>query len=592
MSVKALRKLLRYWLEAIRFEKWWRLAVFALVVGAVMGLLIGGPIFLFSKWKIRQARLLSERGEGYRSQSRLMDARMSWETALRLNPNEPRALAGLARWHETAGESLEALHAWQRLAESGGMSPGDAAAYLQTALRQGEEEIALGLANSFAGGGDRAMPHLVRAELNHSKGELASAEKELRLAADRDSTPRSGMLLALHLLRNGQGGASESEGFDLLRGLGQREDAAGLHALRELLASGRISREETRHCLRHLRSHPLVDSNHHLLADFHELNEWPENREAILQSASDRLAKSSAGNRAEALPWMLQVGGPALAMPLLTPDEARSNPAVFPVWLQAHALGDRWDVVLEACESPGAPLAVHMRHLYRGRAMATLGRPGDSAAAYAEARSAGSGNPEAAAEISAYLLLAGEEDLFRETLRESLATAAPVDPFFQKIVSTARQLGDAGRLREIYRSAASHPELAANPSFQNDLVLLDLLLGGQADLSATAYRLEANPNDFSMRTTHALANLQAGLPDKALGILSGGEKETRISELPAMHQAIAAAILAAAGRQQEALQIANAIPARAIGLQERELLARHLSGNAPEIPGDRNGAEK
>ena len=188
--------------------------------------------------------------------------------------------------------------------------------------------------------------------------------------------------------------------------------------------------------------------------------------------------------------------------------------------------------------------------------------------------------------------MAGEEELFRETLRESLATASPVDPFFQKIVSTARQLGDARRLREIYQSAASHPDLAANPSFQNDLVLLDLLLGGQADLSATARRLEANPNDFSMRATHALANLQAGSPDKALEILSGGERETRISELPAMHQAIAAAILAAAGHQREALQIANAIPAQALGLQERDLLARHIPGKSKNTPLKKNGARR
>jgi thioredoxin-like negative regulator of GroEL len=221
-----------------------------------------------------------------------------------------------------------------------------------------------------------------------------------------------------------------------------------------------------------------------------------------------------------------------------------------------------------------------MRHLYSGRALAALGRPGDSAAAYADARSAGSGNPDAEADIAAYLLLAGEEDLFRQTLRESLTTVSPFEPFFQKIVSTARQLGDTRRLHDIYQSVASHPDLAVNPSFQNDLVLLDLLLGGQADLSTTALRLEANPNDFSMRTTHALAILQAGSPNEALEILSGGERETRISELPAMHQAIAAAILAAAGRQREALQIANAIPARSLGLQERELLARYISGQS------------
>jgi tetratricopeptide (TPR) repeat protein len=584
MQAEIFRYYFREWMHAPHFAKRRRLAALMAAGLVVAGVFFSVSLFFYAKWKARQVRVLTTLAEGYHSQSRPMEARMGWETALRLNPNDPRALVGLARWHEAAGESFEALHSWQRAAESGGMSPGEAADYLQTALRQGEGEISLRLANSLVAGGDRAIPHLVRSELHHSKGEFESAEKELRLAVERDSTPRSGMLLARRLLRSGRAGPAEREALDLLRSFSQRDDQAGLDALRELLGSGRIAPEETALLLRQLRSHSQADGTCHLLADFHELRIRPENREAILQAASDRLAKSSAQDRAAALPWMLQVAGPAFAMPLLTLGEAASDHSVFPLWLQAHALGARWDVVLQACESPGVPLPVHMRHLYRGRALSKLGRAAESRAAYDEAQSPEARTPEAVADIPAYFLLAGEEALFAEAFQDALKSGAPVEPLFQKIVTTTRQFGDARRLREIYRMAEKHSPLAGNPSLQNDAAHLDLLLGETIDREFTGRRLEENPKDFAMRTTHALALLQSGKPGDALTVLSSGETETRLSTLPPSHQAVVAAVLAAAGKIKEAQGIAAALSPAALLVQERELLALHLAGGKVETP--------
>lgn len=548
------------------------------------GLIVAGSLFLYGKWKARQVRILTERAENYHSQARMTEARMSWETALRLNPNDPRALAGMARWHEQAGASFDALYTWQRLAESGGMSPGDAASYLQTALREGEEDVARTLANSLAGAGDRAIPHLVQAEFHSRKGDLDSAEKELHQAAERDATPRSRMLLALQLLRTGRGAEAEKEGIDLLREITPRDDEAGLHVVRELLASRRISLEETEKCLERLRSHPLAHGDHHLLADFHALSMWPDRREAILSAASERLGKSSARDRAGALPWMLQVGGPALAMPMLSAAEASANRSVFPIWLQAHALGGRWDAVLEACESPAAPVPLHMRHLYRGRALAKLGRMEESRAAYAAAQAPEARTSESVADIPAYLLLAGEEALFTKAFLDALESNTSVEPLFQKIVTTARQLGDARRLREIYRMAERHPALSGNPSLQNDAAHLDLLMRVRIDQQTTARRLRENPQDFAMRSTHALALLESGSPREALETLSGGDTETRLSTLPFSHQALIAAILAASGNVEEAQKIVASLPPSALLVQERELLARHMPVTNAEPP--------
>jgi hypothetical protein len=136
---------------------------------------------------------------------------------------------------------------------------------------------------------------------------------------------------------------------------------------------------------------------------------------------------------------------------------------------------------------------------------------------------------------------------------------------------------DAAKLRRIYDLAAAVPSLAENAALQNDLDHLNLLLGQPVDHQKISSRCEANPRDFSFRVTAALDLLQAGRGKAALELLENCEPDVHVASLAPHQKTVVAASLAAAGRREEALQVASMLSPQVLSVQEFELLKTHLA---------------
>ena len=130
-------------------------------------------------------------------------------------------------------------------------------------------------------------------------------------------------------------------------------------------------------------------------------------------------------------------------------------------------------------------------------------------------------------------------------------------------------------------AAATSPELANDPTLQNDMAYLNLLLGLPEDTKKLAFQSEANPRDFSFRATYALALLKAGKNKEALALLDSCEPDIHVASLPPHHKAIVAAALAANGRRNEALGTASILPPQQLSVQEIEFVRSYLAQLEP-----------
>jgi hypothetical protein len=279
----------------------------------------------------------------------------------------------------------------------------------------------------------------------------------------------------------------------------------------------------------------------------------------------------------------LENGAAADGVHLITRDEAVSNARLFLVWIDAlSAAGDRARV-LEILESENLPVSKTTQRLFRGRTLAFSGRQPEADAefqtAFEESRAQGG---DVFLETLSYLNLAGRQDLFEKGATIALEDPSQAVSNFRRLIPSVMTARDAARTRRFYAIAARSPALAQDLTMQNDMSFLDLLLGNAVETREIAFRSEANPRDFSLRATHALAQLKAGRSKDALQTLEDCEPDVYVATLPPHQKAIVACALAANGKRPEALAIMATVPPTALSVQEVALVQSFLA--EPPLP--------
>ena len=121
---------------------------------------------------------------------------MAYETALRLNPKNAEALRGIAVLQYSIGQKGNALLNFQRLADTGAMTPRDAQVFALLAAMHGEWELANRIVDALSGGTSAALSHLVSADISSMRGKMDSAESSLRRAVEIDDSDRCRAALA------------------------------------------------------------------------------------------------------------------------------------------------------------------------------------------------------------------------------------------------------------------------------------------------------------------------------------------------------------------------------------------------------------
>lgn len=557
-----------------------------LVVLIALAVIAGGAsasFWVYGKVKNRQSHRLVDSGMQYLRDNKPDEAKMAFETALRLNPSNSSALRMLARVQQGTGLGDASLLTWQKLAESGSMNLEDLSSYALLAAARKDWALAMRLADAVARGGNPTLRHLLRAELFSSEGKTAEAEEELRLAAEVDETGNGKSLLADFLIRNRLNAETAPEIRDLLRELSARPDGAGARALSSAISTGLVPANELPGWIAALRAHPEKTPRMLLLADAAELAARPDDRDRILSSLASRVEAADIGDRIAAIQWLTSLGAHRQAIDLLTADEAASDAMALSLWMDAHAALGEWDPILALLSRQELPIPAFLQNLYRGRALKMSGNDEEGALllrqALAEAKA--SDRPEVLPQTAAYFGLAGEDALLDQCVLEILNRPDIAEDALRTTIAALQRRRDANALLRIYELALANPRFADNLTLLNDRDYLRIILDIETDKGEIALRSSANPRDFAFRITAALALLKSGKAAEALQLLDDCEPDVHVATLPPYQKAVVASALASNSRQREALAVASSVPPGFLSSQEADFLRSQLAKVLP-----------
>jgi tetratricopeptide (TPR) repeat protein len=500
------------------------------------------------------------------------EARMGLQAALRLDPKNGEALRLMARLRLAQGANAEALDKMRQLSESGQLSLSDLTAYATLAAREGDSALADRLVESAARGGNTVLRHLLRAQVNEAKNDPAGVEKELREAVAIDESGEAGMILARFLVARRLNPQTAPEILEILKKTSGRKDSMGMEALAMGLSAGLVPPQEWEAWITALREHPSVDAPRLLLADVAEIRLRPATKTEVVRRMADRLHGKPLGERSEGMAMAMRMGEPEIASGLLEPAEASGNAQLFAMWLDALSFQNRWPEILEALNREGQPLPETLKGLYTGRALVAMGKKEEGQRAYGKALEGAFQKREEFITAVAYLGRAGEDFIFEQGLRKALEDSKGRAEVLRAVVPAVAGRRDAAQTRRVYEIAASMPGAGEDLVLINDMDYLSLVLGQPVDVQILAERSRANPRDFSLRVTHALALLRSGKAKQALQELENCEPDVHVATLPPQQKAVVAAALALSGRDNEAKGTLMTIPPMSLSKQEADFL--------------------
>jgi hypothetical protein len=385
-------------------------------------------------------------------------------------------------------------------------------------------------------------------------------------------------MLARFLLTQRLNAETAPEIREMLRELSKRPDAIGIEALSTAITRGLVPPAELPVWTAALRAHPKAAAQALLLADATEIQLQPETKPAVLTKMLERMKGAPVDDRAAGMQFLILMGEPAKAAGFMTRDEAVNKRKTLALWLDAQSLTKNWPAILDILAQPNLPLPDHLAKLYRGRALAMSGKEAESRTAFAEVLQETVGTKDEFLETLAYLNLAGQDQLFDQGLQQALSDPLTAKESFIRILSSVAMRQDAAHTRRAYEiAAATSPELAKDLTLQNDLAYLGLLLDLPVDTKKIAFLSDANPRDFSLRITYALALLKAGKNKEALTLLENCEPDIHVETLAPHQKAIVAIAMAANDRRNEALGVAAILPPQQLSKQEIELMRSYLA---------------
>ena len=553
--------------------RWWILSV--VVFLALLGAGLAGYIFHL-KWKLRQSGRLVEQASGYLQERRTTEALMSYETALRLNPGNADALRGMAMLQYSIGQNGAALLNFQQLADSREMTPRDAQVFALLAALHMEWELADRIVDALSAGDPTALPHLISADISTMRGKLISAESSLRQAVDIDASAQCRAALAGFLIANQLDKDNATEIFLLLNELSASESGLGAAALTAGIEKKLVPTELMPDWIAALRAHPERTEAMLLVADGVEVKRSPDRADVIAAGVFERLKGASLEDRKKGVFWLTNHGKHALAVDLVTPDEALGDRDLFGIWLDALAGALRFEELLQVLDHSLNPLEPWQTHLARGRALHLAGRRVEGSASFEEALKATSGSPDDAIKVAAYFIHAGENDLMRRGVRSALGSVDSAPRMFEVLRNVVLTKRDTNVSLQFHEVAMQYGTLGYIHDLQNEIDYCRLILGGEVDARGVARLARDNPYNLRFRLTNALRLFLEGNSIQGTAALIVPGEMPDDAGLRARHDALSVMAFASQGQINKARAAMNGLPAKLLSRQEIDLVQKVL----------------
>jgi len=566
-----------------RFKKlvlWKKILLIAAVVAALALLVFfgiavyKGARVVWGDIKEWQADRLAELSRKYSEEGKWDEAAISADTALRLDPAQPEATRLLAGLMEAEGRWEQAMELYARLYNSRGATLEDLKKLSINAARGEYTDPARFFAEQVAKSGEPEFPLLLDAEILAKNGDLEGARAVLRQALDqhKSRTARAAMMRFL-LTHPGKQDAAELR--ETVLALKDGTDGISLEALAVGLAGGLAPVDQRAAFVAKIRAHPKRTERILLLADSAELALDPASKPRVVEGMTRRLKGGKLEDRLAGAMWLNSQGQPREALELIPPQDAISNAAAMRAWLDSAAALGEWKAMQGVLARKDVPLPPHMVRVYAARALKMDGRPAEADAAYRAALVEFRDKPVETLEVLEYLHRSGEYAIFDEGLKPQLAKPGEALDMIEGLMPVLLDARDSARLRQVLELAVASPNLADVVPLMNDMAYLDLVLGRPVDSAALRERFRRNPKDPAALFNVVLERLRLGKPREALAILEKAGVDP--ATLAPNHLTVLACVLAANGKPEESLRVAERIPATRISNQELEMLKGWLA---------------
>ena len=508
--------------------------------------LVGGGVgtFVFTGWRAQDlaAKALAslERGD-----QRL--ALIQAESARNLRRNHPDVLRSYAKVRFAADDPV-CLEVWQQIAEQGPLSLEDRQAQAEAAVRFGGEESFDTAIAEFEATGRQADAETWRGRRALQQKDFTSAVQYLRRAADADPTADRRIELAQLLVTIGTAD-SRAEAAQIVESLAAGPDSS--KALAFGLSSVPTGPATRRAWAERVLANPKSDDPAVLTAADAMVNDRLMTVDEMVARLQMVFTGAKLEDRGRYAKWLLDRNRPMDALDFVRPSEVRGSRGGFLVRAEALSATQDWKTLL-AMVSGGSPVNESVTNILRARAEEGLGR---SAAANASLRKAirASVARGALAETMAEVDRMGKASVSDEVLLDLCGEYATAEYALRVARWRFSSRGEPRLRQQAYRNAI---EAAPKASTVADLARLERLLNRESvDTAETAAALQGEPDNIDFRLTHALALFADGRPVEARAVL---EPQSIVQhQLQPGQKAIAAAVLAATGSRNEAVQLAR-----------------------------------
>jgi DNA-binding NarL/FixJ family response regulator len=477
------------------------------------------------------------------------DYRMAFlqaESAHRLRASDPQVARARAS-ALTAVRDPRAVEAWSRIAERGTMTPGERRARAEAAVQlAGEEEFAR-LVGSLESSGRNAEAFRWLGWRARLRSDRPAAEDHLRRALELEPTDERRLDLARLLAEAGEpGGQAQAAALVEAAGTGAEGHALLAFGLETLPAAGAATRLAW---ARRAFLHPSPDNPALLPAATALLAEGHETPAALAAQLSAVFRGLPPAERAGFARWLAGRGMTAEALAFATQDDARTCRSAFMARADALSMDGDWAGLLQLVETPSPAGEVAVAVL-RARAERGLGRGGaaELSARRALTLAAPRGQlPETLAQLDAE----GQSAVADAVLLDFCGDPRLADLALRVARWRFGQRGEPRRSDEALRRAAS---VSPQSPTVLDLQRRGRLLAGEAvDPAETLAAWAAEPANLELKLTHGLALLRAGRAAEARTLVA--PVEPAASTLPAGQKSIVAAVLAANGARDSAMNL-------------------------------------
>ena len=526
------------------------------VVGVVGAAYLARPVY--RQVKVWRAENLAESALELLEDSSTQEE--AWEKARaahNLAPGNLKVTRALAKVLSVSDPG-RALPFWEAAVEISGGANEDRLGLVKIAIQVGKlESVREHLAELEGRIPNDAEFILAKSRYLMRENRIEEAVGEARRLLDLEEIPDEAHLFYVQLTQLSPDPADKRLGIDYLWTLGERRDAIGLTALKNLARYPGKNPQGIRELMQRLAFHPESGGEESLLILELRLELRDITAEEALEEAKTLLNPIEDENLLKLGRWLNQHRLQEQTLAVIDEERARSRKDLFLVRMDALAVLNHWEEISVILNRPNIPIESSLVHLFRMRAYRATNQTRRADIEWEKAILATAGDTQVLWSLVEYASRLNLSDYTRLVLEKLTNQSNSMRRAFESLLKLEQTAGNTVAVRDVLRRMVEiYPDESA---VKNDLAYLNFLLNEDVEESVREAEAIVNENPLYLahRITLALGYLRSGDAPRALSLLEGLNVDW--SKVRGQWRIILGTILKASGHGDEAVRIVKGL---------------------------------